>query len=109
VLLAYVGTAAPGTSWRTCTASSSAAPSGGSKHFSIPSRDVVILDTPPLLAASDAAILGAGADGVTLVVRAGQTDRGAAREAIQQLDLLGARVIGPVLDDPDATVQSYGG
>jgi Mrp family chromosome partitioning ATPase len=41
--------------------------------------------------------------------RAGQTDRGAAREAIQQLDLLGARVIGPVLDDPDATVQSYGG
>jgi polysaccharide biosynthesis transport protein len=50
---------------------------------------VVILDTPPLLAASHAAVLGASADGVVLVVRAGQTERGAAQEAIQQLDLVG--------------------
>src|SRR5690606_35977422 len=47
--------------------------------------DVVILDTPPLLAAADAAILGRFCDGVLLVVRAGQTDRAAAQQAIEQL------------------------
>jgi capsular exopolysaccharide synthesis family protein len=71
--------------------------------------DVVILDTPPILAASDAAVLGASADGVVLVIRAGQTERGAAQEAIQQLDLVGARIVGAVLNDPDAKVPSYGG
>jgi Mrp family chromosome partitioning ATPase len=44
--------------------------------------DVVIIDTPPLLAASDAAVLGASADGVVLVVGAGQTEGGPAQEAI---------------------------
>src|SRR5690606_9247530 len=47
--------------------------------------DLVILDTPPVLAAPDSAILAAEADGVLMVVRAGQTERGAAEEAMQQL------------------------
>jgi capsular exopolysaccharide synthesis family protein len=71
--------------------------------------DVVVLDTPPLMAAADAAILGAGVDGVVLVVRAGQTERGAAQFAMQQLHGVGARVLGAVLNDPDAQVPLYGG
>jgi Mrp family chromosome partitioning ATPase len=71
--------------------------------------DVVILDTPPLLAAPAAAVLGASAGGVVLAVRAGQTERGAAQEAIQQLDLVGARIVSAVLNDPDAKAPSYGG
>lgn len=71
--------------------------------------DLVILDTPPLLAASDAAILGAAADGVLVVVRAGQTDRAAAQHAMQQLAQVNARVVGAVLNDPDSTVRRHGG
>ncbi|MEP6506732.1 MAG: polysaccharide biosynthesis tyrosine autokinase [Gemmatimonadales bacterium] len=71
--------------------------------------DLVILDTPPLLAASDAAILSTLADGVVLVVRAGVTEAEAGQQAMQQLASVGARVVGAVLNDPDAKVQHYGG
>jgi tyrosine-protein kinase Etk/Wzc len=71
--------------------------------------DLVVLDTPPLTAAADAAILGKSADGVLVVVRAGQTERGAAQHAVQQLNNVGARILGAVLNDPDAKVPRYGG
>ena len=71
--------------------------------------DLVILDTPPLLAASDAAILSTLCDGVVLVVRAGVTEAEAGRQAMQQLASVGASVVGAVLNDPDAKVQHYGG
>jgi succinoglycan biosynthesis transport protein ExoP len=70
--------------------------------------DLVILDTPPVLATADAGILGSLADGVLLVVRAGQTDRSAAQRAYQQLANGGARVVGAVLNDPRGEVSQYG-
>lgn len=70
--------------------------------------DVVIIDTPPLLAASDAAIVATLADGVIMVLRAGKTDIAAALQATQQLTSVGARVVGAVLNDPDAQVPKYG-
>lgn len=72
------------------------------------SFDLVILDTPPVLATADAGILGAIADGVLLVVRAGQTDRVAAQRAHQQLVHVGARIVGTVLNDPGGEVSQYG-
>ncbi|HET6765595.1 MAG TPA: polysaccharide biosynthesis tyrosine autokinase [Longimicrobiaceae bacterium] len=71
--------------------------------------DLVIFDTPPTLAASDSAVLGAGVDGVILVVRAGQTEPAAALHSLQQLSSVGARIVGSVLNDPDAKVARYGG
>lgn len=71
--------------------------------------DLVIVDTPPLLAASDAALIGRMVDGVILVVRAGQTERDAARQAVRQLGAGRARVLGAVLNDPDGKVGKYGG
>jgi capsular exopolysaccharide synthesis family protein len=71
--------------------------------------DLVMMDTPPLAAAADAAILGRQSDGVLLVVRAGATERGAAEQAVQQLHAVGARIVGAVLNDPDAKVPMYGG
>jgi len=59
--------------------------------------DVVLLDAPPVLAAADSSILGAYADGVLLVVSAGQTNRAQASEAKEQLVAAGARVLGAVL------------
>ena len=73
------------------------------------SFDLIILDTPPLLAAADAAILGCQSDGVLLVVRAGKTERAAAQQAMQQLHAVGAHVVGAVLNDPDAKVAAFGG
>lgn len=71
--------------------------------------DLVVIDTPPVLATSTAAILGTQVDGVVLVVRAGQTDRDAARETVQQLASVGARVVGSVLNDPDGLLSQRPG
>jgi capsular exopolysaccharide synthesis family protein len=70
--------------------------------------DLIIVDTPPLLAAADAAILATLSDGVLLVLRAGSTENAAAQQSMQQLGAVGARVIGAVLNDPDAQVPKYG-
>ncbi len=70
--------------------------------------DFVILDSPPLLTASDATILGLQVDGTLLVVRAGKTERGTAQHAMHQLTTVGGRVVGVVLNDPDQKVaESY--
>jgi capsular exopolysaccharide synthesis family protein len=71
------------------------------------SYDLVILDTPPVLIASDAAILSRHAGGTLLVVRAGRTQVSALRDAIQQLANVGTRVIGTVLNDPDGEVAKF--
>ncbi|MBW3630978.1 MAG: polysaccharide biosynthesis tyrosine autokinase [Gemmatimonadetes bacterium] len=70
--------------------------------------DIVIIDAPPLLAASDAAILGTMVDGVLMVVRAGKTERGGALKAMQQLRGVGANVVGAVLNDPDSKAAAHG-
>ncbi len=70
--------------------------------------DVVVLDTPPLLPTADAAIFAAIARGVVFVTRAGRTDREAARLAMHRLDDVGARVVGAVLNDPDAESPRFG-
>lgn len=70
--------------------------------------DVVILDTPPVLAAADAAILSTRADGTVLVLRAGGTPRSAAQHAARQLATVNAHVVGAVLNDPDGRAPRSG-
>jgi succinoglycan biosynthesis transport protein ExoP len=70
--------------------------------------DLVVIDTPPVLAAADAEILGAQADAVLVVVRAGKTERQSAHYAMQQLRAVGARIVGAVLNDPDQKIAGYG-
>ena len=69
--------------------------------------DVIVLDSPPVLPVADSAILASLADGVLLVVRAGNTDRRAAQLALQQLQDVDARVLGEVLNDPNEQVPLY--
>ena len=59
--------------------------------------DVVIIDGPPLFVA-DAAILASKVDGVLLVVRPAHTRRSLAKAAVEQLKLVGTRVVGIVLN-----------
>ena len=70
--------------------------------------DVILLDTPPVLVSADAATLAASADGVIMVIRAGQTDRSAAELAGQRVVSAGGRLLGAVLNDPDGVLARLG-
>jgi capsular exopolysaccharide synthesis family protein len=59
--------------------------------------DVIIVDSPPLLPVTDAAIISAQADGALLVVRHGKTTRDQLRGAVERLKSVDARVVGAVL------------
>lgn len=59
--------------------------------------DLVLIDSPPVLAVTDAAVLAPRTDGVVLVIRAGQTDRRAVQRARTALETVHARVLGAVL------------
>jgi capsular exopolysaccharide synthesis family protein len=61
----------------------------------------VILDTPPALPMADARIVGAKADGVIIVVRAGVTPGHALKRVQQALERTGSRVLGTVLNGTD--------
>lgn len=54
----------------------------------------VIVDTPPVLAATDASVVAAKADGAMLTVRLERSTRQMTREAIQNLQDLGGNVLG---------------
>lgn len=60
--------------------------------------DVIILDAPPLLPVSDAAILAAATDGALLVARYGETRREQVEDSAEALRQVGARVLGTILN-----------
>lgn len=60
--------------------------------------ELVIVDSPPLRAVTDAAILSSFLDGTLLVVDAGRSRRRALRLAKETLDRAGAKVLGAVLN-----------
>lgn len=69
--------------------------------------DTVIFDLPPTLAVTDAAVLGASADAVILVLRSGETEEVAAQRALGQLRRVQARVAGSVLNGVQKTGDRY--
>jgi Mrp family chromosome partitioning ATPase len=60
------------------------------------SADYIIIDSPPVLAVSDALILGLKVDAAVVTARLGSTTRDEAREASESLRRAGARTIGVV-------------
>ena len=60
--------------------------------------DVIILDSAPLQAVTDAQILSAKSDGTILVVRAEKTKRDSVASAKELLDKVNANVLGVVLN-----------
>lgn len=61
--------------------------------------DVVVVDTPPVLATSDAIMISTVVEGVLMVARVNATDRRSLTAAIQQLRLADAPLLGVVLND----------
>jgi non-specific protein-tyrosine kinase len=71
--------------------------------------DIVLLDAPPVIGVSDAAILATKVDGVMLVVSAGQTKRESVQASKAMLERVNANLIGAVLANVplDASLQRY--
>jgi len=72
--------------------------------------DVVVVDSPPVLPVADAMLLARQANGVLMVLRAGQTRWQAARQAVDRLRQVGANVVGVALNGvPTRKGGYYGG
>jgi capsular exopolysaccharide synthesis family protein len=70
--------------------------------------DVVLLDTPPVLALADTRSLASKADVVLYLVRWRKTARHAVEAGLKQLESVGAYVAGIALSQVDAESQSRG-
>jgi len=69
--------------------------------------DVILFDSPPVIAVTDAAVLSSIMDGVLLVIRSGKTQREAVARAFNLLDNVHARILGALLNDVDVS-NMYG-
>lgn len=71
--------------------------------------DLVLLDTPPIMAVSDAGALAKAVDAVVFVVRWGDTPRDTVKAALRKLAVLDVEVTGVVLSQVDLRRQAtYG-
>jgi capsular exopolysaccharide synthesis family protein len=69
--------------------------------------DIIVVDSPPVTALSDAAVLATQTDGVLLVLDAGKTGRELAKRAVEALGRVNARVIGVLLNRMPARGAGY--
>jgi len=69
--------------------------------------DVIIVDSSPIVPASDALLLSQLVDGVVLVVEAGGTNRTIVKDAAQQLAKAKANIIGVLLNRADLRKGAY--
>ncbi|UCC76842.1 MAG: CpsD/CapB family tyrosine-protein kinase [Anaerolineales bacterium] len=71
--------------------------------------DIVLIDAPPVVGVSDAAILATKVDGVLLVVSAGQTKRESVQRSKVMLEKVNANLIGAALTNVplDASLERY--
>ena len=69
--------------------------------------DMLIFDTPPVMALADAAVLGSQVDGVLMVLAAGQTRREMAHRAVAALQQANARVVGALLNRVPTNAGGY--
>jgi non-specific protein-tyrosine kinase len=71
--------------------------------------DIVLFDAPPVIAVTDAAVLGSKVDGVLLVVQAGKTRRDHAERAKEMLEKANVHIIGVTLTNApkDSSIGGY--
>lgn len=70
--------------------------------------DLVIIDTPPVVAVTDAVVLANDVDGVILVIKSFKVARDLVLQAKRQLVDVDARLIGVILNNFDIQRKSYG-
>jgi capsular exopolysaccharide synthesis family protein len=67
----------------------------------------IVIDSPPIMAATDAVILSVQADGVLLVVRSGETPKEAFTRARDLLSSVKCHLLGVVLNAVDSSAPDY--
>ena len=74
-----------------------------------PQFDWIVLDSPPVMAVTDACLIARTASGVLFVVGCGQTSRDVASAAVEQLNATGANLVGASLNrvQLEKTGESY--
>jgi succinoglycan biosynthesis transport protein ExoP len=70
--------------------------------------DHVVLDSPPLAAVTDAAIIAPQVDSTILVIHSTRTTRDALKVALRQLKDVGCQPTGGVLNEVDLSAHRYG-
>ena len=71
--------------------------------------DYVIVDTPPIGAVVDAAIVSQRSDGFVVVVESGKVKKKVLEKSINQLERGGSKFLGAVLNKVDKKQLGYGG
>lgn len=77
--------------------------------------DIIVVDTPPLLSVTDAAITARQADGAVVLVRYGKTTKHQLSSGLRSLQAVDARLLGtvfsmtPARDDDAYSVYGYNG
>jgi capsular exopolysaccharide synthesis family protein len=69
--------------------------------------DSVVIDSPPVTTMADAAVLSTLCDGVILVIHGQRTPVGLARQAMERLAVVQARILGVVLNGVDRRNPEY--
>ncbi|MCF2132044.1 CpsD/CapB family tyrosine-protein kinase [Priestia filamentosa] len=69
--------------------------------------DIIILDSPPVLAVTDAQILSNLTDGVVLVVSSGKTQINSAKKTKELLESAKAKILGVVLNNKKVQKNQY--
>jgi capsular exopolysaccharide synthesis family protein len=67
----------------------------------------IVIDSPPIMAATDAVILSVLTDGVLLVVRSGETPKEAFTRTRDLLNSVKCRILGVVLNAVDSSAPDY--
>jgi Mrp family chromosome partitioning ATPase len=70
--------------------------------------ECVVIDSPPVLAVTDAAVLSSRVDAVVLVVASGSTPRGGLVRTRKILASVGAKVIGVTMNKFESRRQDRG-
>lgn len=63
--------------------------------------DTVLIDSPPIIAVTDASVLAQEADGVILVLAYGEVSKEYAIQAKERLDKVGAKIMGAIINKMD--------
>lgn len=69
--------------------------------------DTIVIDSPPLLAVTDCFVISKFADHFILVVRANQTEKSGLDRSLKQIDHVGAKFSGVIMNDMDES-NPYG-
>ena len=69
--------------------------------------DLVLCDSPPVMAVGDATALAALCDGVVLVIQVGRTAHDVLRRVVDQIEAVKGRILGVLLNRADARRDGY--